>query len=110
MCHVVWSCKSFLWLCIPSPLCEFNLPVQVRWSGLEEVCKGKDEVLAAKEQEVAAKERALSDERQRVSSLADECAALKGRLEGKTEEIESLQAHVKTVEVQWTVVGVVCIL
>ena len=29
-----------------------------------------------------------------------ECATLKGRLEGKTEEIESLQAHVKTVEVQ----------
>ena len=77
----------------------FKIPVQVDRSGLEEVCKGKDEVLAAKEQEVAAKERALSDERQRVSSLADECAALKGRLEGKTEEIESLQAHVKTVEV-----------
>ena len=84
--------------------------MQVERSVLEEVCKGKDEVLAAKEQEIAAKERALSDERQRVSSLADECAALKGRLEGKTEEIESLQAHVKTVEVQWTVVGVVCIL
>ena len=84
--------------------------MQVERSGLEEVCKGKDEVLAAQEQEVAAKERALSDQRQRVSSLADECAALKGRLEGKTEEIESLQAHVKTVEVQWTVVGVVCIL
>ena len=78
---------------------KFNLPVQVERSGLEEVCKGKDEVLAAKEQEVAAKERALSDERQRVSSLTDECATLKGMLEGKTEEIESLQAHVNTVEV-----------
>ena len=66
---------------------------------LEEVCEGKDEVLAAKELEIAAKERALSDERQRVSSLTDECATLKGRLEGKSEEIESLQAHVKTVEV-----------
>ena len=34
-----------------------------------------------------------------MSSLADECATLKEWLEGKTEEIESLQAHVKTVEV-----------
>ena len=63
---------------------EFNLPVQVERSGLEEVCKGKDEVLAAKEQEVAAKERALSDERQRVSSLADECATLGSELEQLT--------------------------
>ena len=31
-----------------------------------------------------------------MSSLTDECATLKGRLEGKSEEIESLQAHVKT--------------
>ena len=60
--------------------------MQVEKSGLEEVCKGKDEL---------------------VSSLADECATLKGRLEGKTEETEglqahnwSLQAHVKTVEVR----------
>ena len=74
-------------------------PVQVERSGLEDVCKGKDEVLAAKEQEIAARERVLSDERQQVSSLADECATLKGRLEGKTEEIKSLQAHVKTLEV-----------
>ena len=73
-------------------------------SGLEEVCKGKDEVLAAKEQEIAAKERALSDERQRVSSLTDECATLKGRLEGKSEEIESLCAHVRSVEVRKTTV------
>ena len=84
--------------------------MQVERSVLEGVCKGKDEVLAAKEQEIAAKERALSHERQRVSSLANECATLKGRLEGKTEEIGSLQAHVKTVEVEWIVVGVVCIL
>ena len=87
-----------------------NSHVQVERSGLEEVCKGKDEVLAAKEQEVAAKERALSDERQRVSSLTDECATLKGRLEGKTEKILSLQAHIKTLQVQWIVVGVMCIL
>ena len=72
--------------------------MQVEKSGLE-VCTEKDEVLAAKELEIAAKERTLSDERQRVSSLADECDTLKGRLKGKTEEIESLQAHVKTVEV-----------
>ena len=76
-----------------------GLPVQVEKSGLEEVCKGKDEVLAAKEQETAAKERALSDERQRVCSLTDECATLKGRLEGKTEQIESLQAHNRTLQV-----------
>ena len=31
---------------------EFNLPVQVEKSGLEEVCKGKDEVLAVKKQEL----------------------------------------------------------
>ena len=68
-------------------------------SGLEEVCKGRDEVLAAKELEIETKESASLEERQRVSSLTDECAILKGRLEGKTEEIESLQAHVKTVEV-----------
>ena len=73
--------------------------MQAEKSGLEEVCKGKDEVVAVKEQEIAAKERALSDERQRVSSLTDVCATLKGRLEGKTEEIESLQAHVKTAKV-----------
>ena len=77
----------------------FKIFVQVEKSGLEEVCKGKDEVLAAKKQEIAAKDRALSDERQRGSSLTDECATLKGRLEGKTEEIESLQARVKTMEV-----------
>ena len=81
--------------------------MQLERSGLEEVCKGKDEVLAAKEQEIAATQRALSDEKQRVGSLSDECATLKGRLEGKTEEIESLQAHnwslqvhVKTAEVR----------
>ena len=62
----------------------FNLPVQVEKSGLEEVCKRKDEVLAAKEQEIAAKERALSDERQRVSSLTDECATLRSELERLT--------------------------
>ena len=73
--------------------------MQIEKSGLEEVCKGKDEVLAAQEQELATKERALSNERQRVRSLTDACATFKGRLEGKTEEIESLQAHVETVEV-----------
>ena len=63
---------------------EFILPVQVEKSGLEEVCKGKDEVLAAKEQEIAAKEKALSDERQRVSSLTDECATQGSELEQLT--------------------------
>ena len=68
-------------------------------SELEKVCKGKDGILVAKEQEIAAKERALSDERRKVSSLTDECSTLKGRLEGKTEEIESLQAHNRTLRV-----------
>ena len=38
-------------------------------------------VLAAKEQEIADRERALSDERQRVSSLTDECITLGSELE-----------------------------
>lgn len=73
--------------------------IQAENVGLEEVCKGKDEVLAAKEQEIAVKEKALSNERQRVTSLSDQCATLKGRLEGKTEEIEFLQAHSRTLQV-----------
>ena len=92
---------------MPSTSCiEYSLatlPVQVDKSGLEEVCKEKDEVLSAKE-------RALSDERQRVSSLSDECAILKGKLEGKTEEIESLQTHSRTLQVKQIVEGAMCIL
>ena len=64
------------------------------------MCRGKDEVLAAKELEIVATERALSEEKQRVSSLDEECAALKWRLEGKTEEIGSLQAHNRRLKVQ----------
>ena len=41
-------------------------------------------MLAAKEQEIGAKERALSEERQRVSSLTDECATLGSELEQLT--------------------------
>ena len=67
--------------------------MQIEKSGLEEVCKGKDEVLAAKE-------RALSDERQMVSLLTKKCASLKGTLEGKAEEIQSLQAHNRTLQVR----------
>ena len=78
---------------------ELTLYMQVEKSGLEEVCKGKDDMLAVKEWEIAAKERALSDERRQVSSLTDECSTLKGRLEGNTQEVESLQAHTKTLEV-----------
>ena len=73
--------------------------LQMDKSGLEEVCEGKDEMLAAKEQEIEANKKALSNQMQQVSSLIKECATLKGRLEGKTEEIESLQAHVMTLEV-----------
>ena len=56
-------------------------------------------MLAAKELEIVATERTLFEEKQRVSSLDEECAALKGRLEGKTVEIESLQAHNRSVTV-----------
>ena len=68
------------------------------------------ELLAAKEQEIVAKERAVLDEKQQVSLLTDECSTLKGRLEGKTEEIESLQAHIRTLQVWWIMIGVICIL
>ena len=51
---------------------------------MEEVCKGKDEVLTAKQLEIEAKERALSDEKQRVSSLTDECRTLRSELEQLT--------------------------
>ena len=61
-----------------------------------EVCQGKDEVVAVKEQEIVVQQRALSEAEQRVSSLAEECAALKGRLEGHSEQILSLQAHNNT--------------
>ena len=64
------------------------------------MCRGKDELLAAKQLEIVATERALSEEKQRVSSMDEECAALKGRLEGKTEEIGSLQADNRSLKVQ----------
>ena len=67
-------------------------------------------MLVVKEWEIAVKERALSDEGQRVSSLTDECSTLKGRLEGKAEEIESLQASNKTLKVKQSVVNAMCIL
>ena len=73
--------------------------VQKESAGLKQVCRGKDAEIAANEQEIAAKEKALSDERRRVSSLNDECASLKGSLEGKTEEVQSLQAHITTLQV-----------
>ena len=60
---------------------------------------GKDEVAAVKEQEISAQQKALSEAEQRGSSLAEECAALKGRLEGHSEQILSLQAHNNTLQV-----------
>ena len=66
---------------------------------MEEVCKGKEKGIAAKEEEIAGLQRALSDERQRVSSLNEECATLKGSLEGKTEEVQSLHACNRTLQV-----------
>ena len=86
---------------LPSPL---PLSLQTEKSGMEEVCQGKDEMVAMKEQEIAAKQRALSEAEQQVGSLAEECAALKGKLEGGTEQILSLQADVQTLQVTCTVV------
>ena len=68
---------------------------------MEEVRKEKDAVIAVKDQENVALQRALSDERQRVSSLNEECATLRGSLEGKTEEVHSLQAHITTLQVKY---------
>ena len=66
---------------------------------MEEVCQGKDEAMAVKEQEIAAKQRALSEAEQQVGCLAEECAALKGKLEGNTEQLLSLQADIQTLQV-----------
>ena len=74
--------------------------MQEERSSLEEVYRGKSEVLAVKELEIVAIERALSKEKQQMSSLVGEYAVLKGRLEGKTEEIGSLQEHNRTIKVQ----------
>lgn len=63
------------------------------------MCEGKDEVLAAQEEEILTKEKALSDERQRVRSLTVQSATMKGWLEGKTEEIESLRTQNRTLQV-----------
>ena len=67
---------------------------------MEEVCRGKDEVVTVKEQEIAAKQRALSEAERLVGSLAEECAALKGKLEGNTEQILSLQVDIQTLQVE----------
>ena len=66
---------------------------------MEEVCRGKDEVVTVKEQEIAAKQRALSEAERQVGSLAEECAALKGKLEGNTEQMLSLQVDIQTLQV-----------
>ena len=62
---------------------------------MEEVCQGKDEAMAGKEQEIATKQRAPSE----VESLTGECAAPKGKLEGNTEQIRSLQADIQKKQV-----------
>ena len=69
---------------------------------MEEVCQGKDEAMAVKEKEIAAKQRALSEVEQQVGSLTGECAALKGKLEGNTEQIFSLKADIETLQVLLT--------
>ena len=75
------------------------LYLQVKSSGLKKMCDGKDAAVAATKRENVALQRALFDERQRVSSLNEKCATLKGSLEGKTEEFQSLQAHITTLQV-----------
>ena len=69
---------------------------------MEEVCQGKDEMVAVKEQEIAAKQRALSEAEQLVESLTENCAALKGKLEGNKEQILSLKADIHTLQVTCT--------
>ena len=69
------------------------IQIYIKTAELKVACKEKDAVIAVKDQENVALQRALSDERQRVSSLNEECATLKGSLEGKTEEVQTLQAH-----------------
>ena len=61
------------------------------------------QVAAAKNQEIAAKQRALSEAEQQVRSLAEKCASLKGKLEGNTEQILSLQAEIQILQVTYAV-------
>ena len=63
--------------------------VKVITAGLEEACEGKDLVIAAQQ-------KSLRDEQEQVGSLIEECAMNKGNLEGKDEEIQSLQAQIRT--------------
>lgn len=96
--------------CSLTPLLPPSLPpyllLQTEMSGVKEVCQGKDEVIVVKEQEIAVKQRGLSEAEQQVESLAEECAALKGRLEGKTEQILSLRADVQTLQVNYVCIHV----
>ena len=55
--------------------------------------------MAVKEQEIAAKQSALSEAEQQVGCLAEECTALKSKLEWNTEEIHSLQADIQKEQV-----------
>ena len=57
------------------------------------------QVAAAKNQEIAAKQRALSEAEQQVRSLAENCAGLKGKLQGNTEQILCLQAEIQILQV-----------
>ena len=58
---------------------EFNLPVQVERSGLEEVCRVKDELLAAKESEMPEKDRGLISLQQRCGSLQTQLETVQRR-------------------------------
>ena len=64
------------------------------------MCEGKDVMIAAKDQEIAAQQKIISDETKNVKSLADECASLKGSLEGKAEKINILEAQSLTLKVR----------
>ena len=78
----------------PSIPLSLSLTLKTERSAMEEICRGNNDAMAVKEQEIAAKQRALSEAEQRVGSLAEECATLKGKLEGNTEQILSLKADI----------------
>ena len=102
----ILTCSKFFYFPPPPP--PPPLPLQTERSGMEEACQGKDDVMAVKEQEIAAKQRALSEAEQQVGSLAEECAALNGKLEGNTEQILSLQVDIETLQVLHVLLRLCC--
>ena len=69
-----------------------------KWS-LEEVCRGRDELVTLKDKEIATTQRALLDTQEILKCLTEESASLKGKLEGNSEQIQSLEIDVLTLQV-----------